>query len=238
MSFLRANQDRTSGIDSVLTKTKKQAAKKEKATKKGGPDNELEVHEFGAALIRCAHAKYRGLPSIADRYQKLMEDNIKANAIFNIEDELTKAMDTLEIQQIFDKQESKLQRVFNKWCAADKTAFTEAETNTMNLDEWSMFLGKAGICLLGPDLTERAARSIFVQVNLDDELFEQSDSDNDASELVYDEFIECLLRVAIHIDRMVNKKKSIANLETLEGVDVVLDAFLTNELIPRALKKK
>jgi hypothetical protein len=158
--------------------------------------------------------------------------------IFNIEDELTKAMDTLEVQQIFDKQESKLQRVFNKWCAADKTAFTEAENNTMNLDEWSMFLGKAGICLLGPDLTERAARSIFVQVNLDDELFEQSDSDNDASELVYDEFIECLLRVAIHIDRMVNKKKSIANLETLEGVDVVLDAFLTNELIPRALKKK
>jgi len=33
-------------------------------------------------------------------------------------------------------------------------------------------------------------------VGQDDELYEQSDSDNDASELVYDEFAECVVRLA------------------------------------------
>ena len=49
-----------------------------------------------------------------------------------------------------------------------------------------MFL--QGCNLLGPEgVTTRAARTMFVKVNLDDELFEQSDSDNDATELVFEE---------------------------------------------------
>lgn len=131
-------------------------------------------------------------------------------------------------------------RLFDKWCAADATAFTAAENSTMNLEEWMMFLQTCK--LIGPDgVTTRVARSMFVQVNLvstpqyfairgacptgqthpqalcrasvvdwqlsdtllllrvvgqDDELYEQSDSDNDASELVYDEFAECVVRLA------------------------------------------
>ena len=41
------------------------------------------------------------------------------------------------------------------------------------------------------------ARRIFVQVNLDDELYEQEDEDNTSSELVFEEFVECIGRVAV-----------------------------------------
>ena len=44
--------------------------------------------------------------------------------------------------------------------------------------------------LIDKQLTVREARQIFVHVNLDDELYEQEDSNNSASELVFDEFQE------------------------------------------------
>ena len=113
----------------------------------------------------------------------------------------------------------------------------------------------------GGNLTERVARSVFVQVNLDDELFEQSDSDNDASELVYDEFIECLLRIGAHSTRTPLLKrrverwvywgvlKSVSRVILGASVDrakkkkaevelhEMLDAFLSETLIPAGLKK-
>lgn len=96
----------------------------------------------------------------------------------------------------------------------------------MNMGEFMQFLTTAK--LLDKALTVREARGIFVQVNLDDDLFVQEDSNNSSSvrrssffvdgsavalpgsntgwmggrllhclqELVLDEFIECLVRVA------------------------------------------
>jgi hypothetical protein len=245
--YLRANQDRLGDIDDLMDSkmTKKQRAK-QKATKGEARSDELDVHEFGAATIRVAHQKYRQLPSVADRYRKLMDENIKSNNIFNIEDDLSFAVDSDPIKAVMTQKEKALQRLFDKWCAADATAFTAAENSTMNLEEWMLFLGSCK--LLGPDgVTTRIARAMFVQVNLDDELFEQSDSDNDASELVYDEFAECVVRLAdaIHGDGAGRASKvEKGDITTDEGKEAwyaslaeMLDWFIEEELIPRALKK-
>ena len=247
--FLRANQDRLGDLDDVMSKklTKKQAAKKKKM-KKAGPDHELEVHEFAAATIRCAHAKYRQLPSVADRYRKLMTDCIKANSVFDLEDDLSVAVNSVPVVEVMQKHEKGLVRIFNKWCAADATAFTAAEASTMNLPEWMMFLGACN--LVGPGgISSRIARSMFVQVNLDDELYEQSDSDNDASELVFDEFSECVVRLgdamwgngATYGDtRQAVIKGDLDHADCLreyhEGLAKMLDWFIAEELIPRATK--
>ena len=78
--YLRANQDRLGDMHAVMDQnlTKKQAAKA-KATKNDPRSDELDVHEFGAATIRVATQRYPQLPAIADRYRKLMEENVKSN---------------------------------------------------------------------------------------------------------------------------------------------------------------
>ena len=177
--FLRANQDRSSELDDVLSKnlTKKQKAQKAAAEKKqkagkGGPDHDLEIHEFAAATIRCAHARYRDA-SLAARYERLIEENLKKHANFEIEDDLTRMFAEEDIQEVFNKHERGVRRVFNKVAGMDQSAFTAAEMGTVNMKEWIGFLQDAGLMIPGK-LTNREARGIFVQVNLDDELFVQA----------------------------------------------------------------
>ena len=45
-------------------------------------------------------------------------------------------------------------------------------------------------------LTRHDPREVFVEVNLDDDLYDQEDADNEADEIVYDEFTECLVLLA------------------------------------------
>lgn len=66
--------------------------------------------------------------------------------------------------------------------------------DTIALNEWIAFLNMYG--LLNAKLTMREARTIFVQTNLDDELYVQEDG-NDASMIVYDEFLECVVRCGV-----------------------------------------
>ena len=111
-----------------------------------------------------------------------------------------------------------------------------------------MFL--QGCNLLGPEgVTTRAARTMFVKVNLDDELFEQSDSDNDATELVFEEFQEVVVRLADDIwgaDSQTKAPEPVVkgDLETEEGklawfesLGEMFEWFVNEELTPRALKK-
>lgn len=111
-----------------------------------------------------------------------------------------------------------------------------------------MFL--QGCNLLGPEgVTTRAARTMFVKVNLDDELFEQSDSDNDATELVFEEFQEVVVRLADDIwgaDSQTKAPEPVvkgdlateeAKLAWFESLGKMFEWFVNEELTPRALKK-
>ena len=50
-----------------------------------------------------------------------MDENIKSNNIFNIEDDLSFAVDSDPIKAVMDQKQKALQRLFDKWCAADAT---------------------------------------------------------------------------------------------------------------------
>ena len=67
----------------------------------------------------------------------------------------------------------------------------------MVLLEWIAFCTDCE--LISPAFTMREARGIFVRVNLDDDLYIQDDEDNNADVVVYDEFEECLCRMAVEI---------------------------------------
>lgn len=105
---------------------------------------------------------------------------------------------------------------------------------TMNMQEFISMLAHAN--LIDNKLTNREAREIFVQVNLDDELFEQEDEENNASELVYDEFVECIVRVAF---------EKLGDEVDWEGLDdrmmtpeAMVDKFIRGVILPLAPKKK
>jgi hypothetical protein len=67
--FLRANMDRT--FEGKIEHNKKNVKKE---TNKG---NELVIHEFGAAMIRLSHARFRDLPSLTGRFKTLLEEHVK-----------------------------------------------------------------------------------------------------------------------------------------------------------------
>ena len=84
--FLRANQDRSEGIQEILKKKDKKK-KKEVVLKATA----LVVHEFVAALIRLAHARYREHPSISRRLETLINVNLKTYAMAGALDDTSSA---------------------------------------------------------------------------------------------------------------------------------------------------
>ena len=191
--FLRANQDRSEGIQEILKKKDKKK-KKEVVNK----DNELVVHEFVAALIRLAHARYREHPSISRRLETLINVNLKTYAMAGaLDDTFTERMAEPASQLVLQEHRDKNVTIFNAACASDTTIGSDDNDTTMSLQEW-LALCKA-TQLITADFTIREARQMFVQVNLDDELYVQEDEQNSADELVFDEFEECLCRAALEL---------------------------------------
>lgn len=192
--FLRANQDRSEGLENLLAKPKKGRKMKEVQNK----DNELVVHEFAAAIIRLAHARYRQYPSIEQRLRTVIHENIKKYAMAGaIDDSFTARLEEPEPAMVLQEYRPKVQKIFAKFSASDTTLASSDASGTMNMTEW---LGMCeSCCLITPAFTVREARQIFVQVNLDDELYIQDDSENNADELVFDEFEECLARAALEL---------------------------------------
>ena len=196
--FIRANQDRTGGID-IFDRENQGRKMKEKAGEMPATDNEMELKEFVCANLRLAHAKYRELPSLADRWEKMLEENIKPFAqIGDLEDEVTLLLESKHGREFIAHYLPVFETLFTVYSQGENER--DDQGGTMNMGEFMKFLTDAG--LLGDALTQREARGIFVQVNLDDDLYVQDDADqgNSSSELVLDEFMECLVRVAMEIE--------------------------------------
>ena len=189
--FLRANMDR-SLEDNKIFKQRKGAPKVE------NKDNELVVHEFGAAMIRVAHARYRSHPSLAGRLKLIIEENLKKFAMGDaVDDNFIYKLKEPEVEQLVDTYRERMMKVFQRFSATDTRVNSGNASGTMNMAEWLSMCESSGI--ISPEFTVREARMIFVQVNLDDELYLQEDDENNADELVYDEFEECLCRVALEL---------------------------------------
>eukprot|EP01048_Picozoa_sp_COSAG05_P005027 COSAG05_NODE_289_length_12065_cov_9.271519_4_plen_655_part_00 len=162
--FLRGNQDRTGGLD--IFKRENQGKKlKDKAGARGDGaiDNEMELKEFVCANVRLAHAKYRELPSLADRWEKLLADNIKPFAnLGDVEDEVTILLESRSGRAWIGKWLSLFEIIFGAYCMSDSEVGSGTSKQTMDMKEFLGFLADAG--LLGKALTNREARGIFVQV--------------------------------------------------------------------------
>jgi len=148
-------------------------------------------------MIRMANAKFKKLPSLADRWEAFFTHHVKKHAnVGDLEDNISLMMEWPQVENVLLQHEETLRQAFLNYCVSpeEMKPGMEAMGEMMNMSEFMSFLTAAG--LLDKALTVREARGIFVQVNLDDDLFVQEDSNNSSSELVLDEFIECLVRVA------------------------------------------
>lgn len=138
-----------------------------------------------AGLCRLAHAKFKKEPSLLRRLERLFSEHIKLYASFGVmDDDIARALESDEdLQDVLAMVEEDLRRVFKKFSVGeeDRKAGDAAATTagTMNMNEFIGMLSSAN--LIDNKLTNREAREIFVQVNLDDELFEQEDEENNAS---------------------------------------------------------
>ena len=165
----------------------------------GAVDNQMEVKEFVAGLIRLAHAKFKKLPSLADRWDAFLQDHVQAFAdMGNMTDEISEMLSWPEVVAVIGDPAvaNLLAQSFLNFCVSGASASSKNDptANTMDMPEYMKFLQAAE--LLDQSLTVREARAIFVQVNLDDDMYVQEDSANNSSELVLDEFVECLVRIA------------------------------------------
>ena len=123
--------------------------------------------------------------------------NLKTYAMAGaLDDTFTERMAEPASQLVLQEHRDKNVTIFNAACASDTTIGSD-DNDTMSLQEW-LALCKA-TQLITADFTIREARQMFVQVNLDDELYVQEDEQNSADELVFDEFEECLCRAALEL---------------------------------------
>lgn len=182
-----------------------------------GTQRALELYEFVGGMVRLANRRYpnmigKGLAAKFDRFTKEILDKMEAGGIHNLEE----LMESREIKKVLKEYATKLTRVFEVFAKVDMKAdmsFADKSSaaRTINISEFEHFCEAAGIVAPGIEkkdkkttradgtpfvLTRHDPRECFVEVNLDDDLYEQEDAENKADEIVYDEFTECLVLLA------------------------------------------
>ena len=90
-------------------------------------------------------------------------------------------------------------RIEEQWCYLCKQnnsdGMDSTQTNTVNMDTYiNLLLAKK---LISPQLTVKDARTIFVKINLDDDLFQQLNPDDTADGLSLDEWHEAIARLTL-----------------------------------------
>ena len=215
--FIRANRDNS---DAILDAGKIKGASAEKVSDKAlllylQPGREdwhreepldskhMNVPEFVASLIRLATLKYPGMPSICARFNQLFQDHIADNACCSPNaDAVSEVLKSAQVVAVFLEKEPELDHKFNELRMADnEDNHDEFQNATVNMDAYMNFLLSAN--LIGKKFTAKDARRIFVKVNLDDELF-QNTAENEfdsADGLAIAEFKECLVRITVELQQ-------------------------------------
>ena len=145
-----------------------------------------------------------------------------------VTDEFSEQMETKLMRAVLAKHQSKLEGVFGVYGAADVSLAARAASATMNIKEMGALCEEAGMYDTSFGIRELVAA--FVKVNIDDELYEQSEEGNTSSELVYDEFEEVVAR--IFYTKVWLRTPAAERPDLLE---TGFDAWLADEFVPRAL---
>ena len=216
--FTRANQDRSpQGVDYFVL-ANLEAAQDAPVKDVAQKDNQMEIKEFVAGVIRLAQAVYPTLISMAARLQKLIEEHIRPQCtkVLQAKDDVSEMLEHKDedtmftvLQMIQSDVGKVLYEVFKNYAEADNdgpqpaagpepTDPLEETDETINEKEFLLMLSDGN--LIDNKLTKREVRQIFLKVNLDDDIAgdeEGGEVTSSGSELDFDEFIEVVVRIAV-----------------------------------------
>ena len=216
-TFVRANQDRSPiGVDYFVHDNLQAAAEAETKQSKA-KDNQMEIKEFVAGIIRLAQAVFPTMISISARVEKLIEDHIRPQCtkVLAQKDEISELLEITEVQEGIAEVGKVLYDVFTAYAEADMSGPkkpvaaeqhgfgtpeepVEETEETINEKEFLIMLADGN--LIDNKLTKREVRQIFLKVNLDDDIAgdaEGGEVTSSGSELDFDEFVEVICRIAV-----------------------------------------
>ena len=163
----------------------------------------LKEADFVACLCRLSYLWFNRIAekpsgSLAKCFNTFMEDRIIPNAVFELRDELSEAIESNPVQRVLKKHKAKLYEQYYRWSASDRGGGAQSDTSTMSLGELMTALGESKI--VDTLCTVKEVTTFFVMTNADDELKVKDESEalsskNGSAELDFDEFCEICVRV-------------------------------------------
>jgi len=163
----------------------------------GQGEKQMKQHQFVAALVRLAAQHFPATP-IGEALDRLIEtrlvDHVRSDLRLE-SDDFSEIMQSRLMQTVLRKHRRPLLRSFDYYAGVDQSMGnnTVLSLGTINLREMRELC--ADLNLLDARFGMRDMLSAFVRVNIDDELFEQEEEGNMASELVFDEYQEMVGRI-------------------------------------------
>lgn len=156
----------------------------------------MVLHEFIHAMIRLSWESYPtpANAGIGDRLGALLDRALipGSSHILEGEDPMEKELSSKRVQAVTSHYSDQLLEIFNTFAAADMSLSAQAALATMSFGELC-FMAKAGQLIDGY-LTVAKITEIFAQVNA--QAADEGEKDDDADELDFREFKNCLCRCA------------------------------------------
>ena len=165
-----------------------------------GGGNLMSGPQFVGALVRLASHKYpEDSVPLADKLTKICKNHIEDHILVElslVEDDFNRRLRGHIMGSVLETHQPKLKQIFNAYAAADlSNAAGRRAQATMNVKETYDMCDDVG--LFDQQFSVRDLLIAFVKVNIDDDVYEQEQAENSASELVFDEFEEVVARVFV-----------------------------------------
>jgi len=215
----------------------KKAAHKLAEEKTGKKRAAMAQHQFVGAIVRMAHLRYAsshyGLGAALD---KLLHDVIEPHVSNELQlehDPFSVVMGGRLMKVVLHKHEARLRKVFAFFAALDVSlaGLSGKAQNTMNIKETADLF--EALELFDTRYGVREMIAAFVRVNIDDELYEQEEAGNVASELVFDEFCEVIARLFWRRE-WERREGRPSGADQFDGVEVAFHRWLVDDFLPRA----
>lgn len=208
-------------------------------TQKGGV---MYQQHFVGGLVRLANVCFNGArPNVAERVDMLIDQVLAPHVDGELDllhDAFSRLMELQPMRAVYGRRRAECDRVFIYYSAADKSLEHVRHSTTMNIREMAELCDDAG--LYDAKFGVRSLVDAFGRVNIEDDVYVQTDKANTSTELVADEFFEVLARMYHTRWAGGSKQRSAKKLIEGESEDAGLelargfDAWLQESFLPAA----
>ena len=186
------------------------------AFKKNAKGNNMSQHHFVGGLVRLANARFGNFKDSGGEFSnsdfigrlEYFITNVLAPHVNEELDLLHDAFSRMMLLQpmiaCFERKKAEVEKVFKYYAAADQSLEGKRALATMNIGELAQLFDDAK--LFDAKFGVRDIVNCFVRVNIEDDVYVQSEKSNTSTELVLDEFFEVLAR-CYHIQTSKESKK-------------------------------